>query len=289
MRQIWLMISVALIGALCGCQSLPHFEDTAVPEPMGPKVSDMVDEVQCEVITALASGRTDPQGALGGLQNGQYVASVNLTLDVTDNEGINPSLSYIDPLHTMGTNFTALFTPQASEQQHRNFTVSFTLLFDKSTATEPNVKKCATVRTGSGLKGNLGIDEIFATGLKYTTGIDVSEHYPYMMPAIGVGTLLAPSDPLTGSPALAPSFGSTVDFQLIYGAGGGPNWTLTHFVGPNPASDGLVSLMRTNKDTLVLSFSRVSPTAPPAPAAAGAAISAQDNITRMILQRITVH
>jgi hypothetical protein len=122
------------------------------------------------------------------------------------------------------------------------------------------------------------------------------------------------TSPLTGSNALAPSFGSTVDFTLIYGAGGGPNWTLEHFNGPysasssSPSSGGLLNYLWTNKDTIVLSFAQVPPKNPNSPAyivpsesaargpessisspeieAAGQ--TAQQNVTRMILQRLSL-
>jgi hypothetical protein len=287
---------------VCGCSTLPHFENAVTGEKVGPRVSDIVDEIQCEILSALAksSGADSP---LGGLQIGQFVANANLTLDVTDNQGVNPTLSYIDPLKTMGTNFTAGLNGQLSGQQHRNINVTFTLVFDRNT---PTGTACPGPHAGSGLKGDLGIAEIFATGLRYETGLKDKNGYPYKMPAIGVNTLIA-TDPLTNAPALMPNFGSTIDFTLIYGGGIGPSWTLTHFTGPSPASGGLLSFMRTNKDTLVLSFAMVGATAPPAPAAAasdderrayaaglqtyrdslqGAAKASQDNVTRMILQRV---
>ena len=224
-------------------------------------------------------------------------------MDVTDNQGVNPALSYIDPFTTMGTNFTASLNAQVSGQQHRNINVSFTMLFGKNLVTDEAAKKCNPSNSRLGLRGDLGISEIIATGLRYTTGYPYQNEYPYKLLVIGVSTLLAPADPLTGGAALAPSFGSTVDFTLIYGAGGGPNWTLTHFVGVNPASGtGLLTFMRTNKDTLVLSVARVEATAPAPPGASqaqkidaqrasdtaqiAAGRSAQDNVTRMILQQI---
>src|SRR5207248_11806328 len=99
------------------------------------------------------------------------------------------------------------------------------------TPTDANLGKCRGLSKTSGLKGDLGIKEIFETGLGYTTdrpvktGQPPQDKYPYMMPAIDVTTYLTPSDPLNGGAALAPNFGSTVDFTLVYGLGGGPNWT----------------------------------------------------------------
>ncbi|KAE8756111.1 hypothetical protein FSO04_30880 [Paraburkholderia madseniana] len=293
MKQIQWLVLASTITLLCGCSTLPKFDSPFIPEKVSPKVSDVLDEIQCEVLISVNKAK-DSNSPLAGLQDGQYVANINLTLDVTDNQGVNPSLSYIDPLAATGTNFTAALSGQVSGQQHRNFNVTFTLLFDKNTPTEQSLKECQNQSNGSGLKGSLGIEEIISTGLKYETGFAYQNEYPYKIPAIAVGTASLPNDPLTGGAALAPNFGSTVDFTLIYGLGGGPNWTLTHFAGLNPASGGLLSFLRTNKDTLVISIARVVPTAAPGAAAQSAASLAvqaagkvaQDNVTRMILQRL---
>jgi hypothetical protein len=128
------MLLSGLLSALMGCQSLPHFEDPSSPQRITPKVSEIVDKIQCEILNALQESdpsvqQFDPE--LAELQNGQYVASVDLTLDVTNDEGFNPSLSYI----TAGTNFMASLDGQLKGEQHRNINVNFTLLFDRNTPT----------------------------------------------------------------------------------------------------------------------------------------------------------
>jgi hypothetical protein len=294
---------IASAFVLFGCQTLPKFNNVPNSEPVGPRVSDIMNEVQCEILTSLY--KSDPNhlnynADLSPLQNGQYVASINLTLDVTDNQSLDPSLSYIDPFKTAGTNFTGSLVGQLNGQQHRNINLTFNLLFDRNTPTDA-LGQCMAASEKSGLRGELGIEEIFTTGLGYETDRIGQNGLPYKIPSIGVNVLLGGADPLTGSAALAPNFGSTVDFTLIYGLSGGPNWTLKQFVGPSPSSGSLLSAMRTNKDTLIMSFARVSPTAPP-PANANqlaekatndaairtAAQAAEDNITRMILQRLFV-
>jgi hypothetical protein len=291
MKRIqWLALSGAAT-LICGCSTLPHFDNAVTPEQIGPRVSDIVNEIQCEILYSVNKSKSQ-DSPLAALQDGQYVANVNLTLDVTDDQGVNPALSYIHPYITSGLNFTAVLNGQLTGQQHRNFNVTFTLLFDRDTPTEPKLKKCRGDNDRSGLIGNLGIEEIIATGLRYATGSEYKNEDPYKIPALGVDKRLA-SDPLTGGAALAPNFGSTIDFTLVFGVGGGPNWTLTHFTGVNPA--GLLSFTRTNKDTLVLSMARVAPTAAPSGTAAevdklraiqAAGKAAQDNVTRMILQRL---
>jgi hypothetical protein len=291
-RKISWPVLAGAVSTLCACQTLPHFTDVATPQGVVPRVSDITDQVQCEILRSIQKSAIDPKGPLGGLQDLEYVANVSLTLEVTDNEGVNPSLSYIDPFRTAGNNFTALLNGQINGTQHRLINVTFTLDFDKNTKDDG---KCNPDNQHSGLRGNLGIEEIMATGLRYTTGCRRKENEgcldpegsPYKIPAIGALDLRKLVDPLTGAPTLAPSFGSSVDFTLVYGVGGGPNWTLTRFVGLNPPGASLLNFTRTSKDTLILAVAAVSPdTRARDQARAGAGIAAQENVTRMILQRL---
>jgi len=306
MKEFKLALQAIFLLAICSCSSLPKFDSSLSPnpKPLEPRVSDIVDEIQCEILNALYDS-TLPGSSLAGLQNGEYVANINLTLDVTDNEGVNPSLSYLS-----GATFTAAFNAQISGQQHRNFNVTLNVLFSNVNPTDN--KGCPN--ENQGILGKLGIKEIIASGLEYETGIKSSGSNAYKMEVIDVSTFLTPTDPLNGAAALAPSFGSTVDFTVVYGLGGGPNWTLAHVTGLNPASGGLLSYMRTNKDTLIFSMAKVTPPNPAATPAASsdsssmieakrdedkktneyrhgvaritAAKAAQDNTTRMILQRL---
>ena len=157
---------------LAGCSTLPRFDTPLSQERVGPKVSDMVNEVQCEILLAVDDSKGVRQAELEGLQDdgAQYVANVNLTLDVTDNQGVNPALSFIQPYGLAPNNFTGGLNGQVSGQQHRNFNVTFTLVFDRNAPTEDNLQKCRTAARGSGLKGDLGIEEVIATGLRYETG-----------------------------------------------------------------------------------------------------------------------
>lgn len=63
---------------------------------------------------------------------------------------------------------------------------------------------------------------------------------------------LAAQKPATPTAGLA-KFGSTVDFNIVLGLSGGPNWTLTYFKGP-AGSSGPLSFSRTYFDTLAIAF-----------------------------------
>ena len=279
MKKFQWQTSICLMLFLGGCSTLPHFEDPVATDKLVPRVSDMVDEIQDELIRTLAQSQ-QPESPFAALQTTAFVVNVNLTLEVTDAQGINPALSYINPLKKAGTNFTAALSGQFKGQQHRTFSLTFTFLLDH---TKPFGTPRPIDQTGSGLKGDLGIGEVLASGLRYETNL------PYKLPVVGVADISGVT--LPSSAASTPSFGATIDFTLIYGLGGGPGWTLTHFTGPN-LSTGLLNYLRTNKNTLTLSFARVSKSGGHAPFTAtdnsiqDATKAAQDNATRLILQRL---
>src|SRR5207244_2798262 len=97
---------VAALGSvlLGACSTLPSFVSPIAPDALTPRVSDIVEQVQREVVAAVA--KEGNQAGLKALQEGTYVMNVNLTLDVTDSQSANPTLSYIDPLKVTGTKFT---------------------------------------------------------------------------------------------------------------------------------------------------------------------------------------
>jgi hypothetical protein len=280
----------ATCAALGACSTLPSLGDVGQaykpPQPTPPTVSDVIDHVQCE-IWAVLSDDDDPD--FDALRKNAYVVYVNLTIDVTVNDGFNPSLNYIHPYATAGTNFTLNANGQLSGQQHRNFNQTFTLDLREDDA-RANAKKCSVEKESSaGIKGSLGIKEIVIEGLRHSA----TENFIF--------PLVDPSDKPAGglalSLSLSPNFGSTVDFTIVRGIGGGPTWTLLRFSGPASPNTSLINYSKTSKDTLIVSFAsggprsakdaRLAPgAATPSQQASTAGKSAQDNATRMILQRL---
>jgi hypothetical protein len=278
--------ALAMLSALAwlcgGCASIPKFAGGAGALP--PRVSDITDKIQCEIIEALHSAKYDPNSDVSVLAIYPHVVSVSLTLEVTDTEAVNPSLSYINPYATSGTNFTALLGGQWSGTQDRNYSQLFNLIFDLGDETPEKWNACTRKKAaGGGLRGDLGIRDVLTSGLRY----EAADSGGYKLRVLGLSPDDA-QDPLTNSAALSPSFGSTINFTIVYGMNGGPNWTLTHFTGPS--STGLLSYNRTLKDSLILSFARVvsshqtKESDREATRAAGRA--ARENVTNQLLQRI---
>jgi hypothetical protein len=278
---------LALVLGVAGCTSLPKFGAHADAQVLAPKASDITDKIQCEIIEALHSAKYDEDSPVKLLAVYPHVVSVNLTLEVTNNEAVNPSLSYIKPYLTAGTNFTAILGGQWTGSQDRIFTESFTLVFDLGDETLEKWSTCTrrTQSRGGGLQGNLGIRDVIASGLRY----EMPDSEAYTLKVLGLSKN-DPQDPLTNAAAVAPSFGSTIDFTITYGVNGGPTWTLTHFSGPS--STGLLSTSRTHKDTLIVSFARVissgTTTDANRRAESAAGRAAKDNLTNQILQRLRV-
>ncbi len=301
-------ICACLCTAMCGCSTLPRFSSIADRAELRPKVSDVVNEVQCEVLTAVKAahdsfeaqaraGTTQPDytNALNILTTGDFVMSVDLTLEVTNDQGVNPSLSFIRPFAN-SLSYSSVLGAQWSEEQHRLFDVAFTMVFSHNTPFPAACSALLSEADRRGLRGTLGIGEALVAGLPYTTNDDNHAAWrAYMMPVIGVTETLS-NDPLSDAPDV-PNFSSTIDFTVAYGLDGGPNWTLNRFAGPS--SDGLVTAKRTNKDTLTFAVARVPPASAAATAASAAAAvaratattakSTQNSVTRLRLQQLLTH
>jgi hypothetical protein len=278
-KSVAVVCSLLILG---GCAGIPKFGAPGSADALAPRVSDITDKIQCEIIDALHSAKYDDDATFRPLAIYRHVVSVNLSLEVTNMQAANPSLSYIKPYATAGENFTALVGGQWTGTQDRIFNQTFTLVFDLGDETPERWDACSKKAAGSGLRGNLGIKDVIASGLRYES----ADSDAYKLKVLGLSPS-DPQDPLGGS--VTPSFGSTVDFTLVYGVNGGPNWTLTHFTGP---ATGLLNFNRTRKDTLQLSFARVISSGATQGAEADAERQAgkasKDNLTNEILQRLLV-
>src|ERR1017187_4942410 len=241
---------------LIGCVSLPRLHDVGGPSveppgaPKAPTTSQIIAHIECEIWTAFIDEgwpNDHERADLKPLRDDDYVAVVDITLDETVNKGFTPSLSYINPFSTPSTNFTFSVSPEITGEGHRTFNQTFTIHLDPKAAAN-ECTNCEKAR-GDGIKGNLGIEQILIEGLRHRIRTDfyfplVTANSPASEQNLGIG----------GSPVL--TFGSTIDFTIVYGlANGGPNWTLTHFTGIGTP----LNYTRTRKDTVILSFASSGP------------------------------
>lgn len=297
---------------LAGCASTPSFESWnnlprsassgLQPDPAGvPTVSDVVDKIQCELLETVQ----DPNAAFAPLREDAYVADLVFTLQVTDNDAVNPSLSYITPFTAVASTSRNLgINGQYSVQSDRIITLSVLLDLDAEHLQQTRLKDCDSLgkSTGSGFRGGLRLKEILLEGLRHRVDNDFLFPLVSDPPSAKIDNVQA-----LGYQSLVPTFGSTIDFTVTYGVGGGPNWTLAHFAGPTGSSGSLLSYSHTGKNTLVLTFSSAGPRHPPVlpvpegqtaesakrasisavvNAKAQAARSAQNAANRLILQQV---
>jgi len=249
--------SSIIVGALSACGPAPF---DLISREGGPTVADLVVHIQCAIRDSVRKQKE--QGIDVAWLKG-YVGAANLTVDVVDVEGLNPSLSFIEPRVPVTTNLTLAVGGQLQGTQHRNFNYNFPILLDELTAdTAPTKIKCSNPVDGhaqvagakepvdgTGLRGDLGLLDVMNMG---KTAIDNTR---FTLDYSAISSMGVKYE----------SFGSTIEFTILEGISGGPNWNLVHFKGPN-GSPGLISVNRTAKDTLVISFAAPNPgTTPPPP------------------------
>jgi len=272
-RFVYLLVIVPAATVLVGCTSIPRFHGSDSAKD-APTVAELVTHIQCEIWNIVTEGGKSDWHT-NALATHQYVAFANLTVDVTNFEGTSPSLSFIAPYQTPMTNLTKSVSGQWTGTQHRSINQTFSLNIQAPNEAYAHEHCLSPGKDGARLHGDLGLAAIIKAGLAHVE----QPEFVFKRPGSTDPTKLS---------STAPVFGSTIDFTIVYGIGNiGPTWTLTHFKGPGGgsgsgsgsggSSQGLLTLTRTEKDTLVISFAPACPdggcpqkdnTAAAAPAAA---------------------
>jgi hypothetical protein len=197
-----------------------------------------------------------------------YVATASYTLDVFQTSGINPSINSIVPYPNPAFNFTLAVGGQLSDTGHRNIVISSSVDFlrlvnspenpyykelGKNAIQEPALaldprgvdSKDRPWREPGGsypcdrgeeLGGQLGLKEALATSAMAANMNDVA-----VFQAPG-GTTVHGATVNFGQGGASQftlgQFSTQIDFTITAGISGGPNWTLSHFKGPNAGSGG---------------------------------------------------
>jgi hypothetical protein len=233
----WQLASMVMALLSAGCSTTPSFTNVVGTSNVQPQASDLVTHIQCEFYKALHDPKMD-SAARAKFNAGKYMVYATVTFEVTNSQGVTPSLSFISttsvtPLETM----TNMIGGELSGMQHRTMTASFTL--DMSKPSIDAEAQCASSRESSlfgGIEGDLGIEEIVVAGIKSSPTIFAS----------------APGAPKL-FPNMIPTIGSTIDYLIVAGLNGGPLWSLVSFKGPN-GTNGLVAIKAQWKDTLTFSM-----------------------------------
>jgi len=194
------ILALVLPAFLVGCQShLPPLETS--PDYPGPTITDITSNITCElagIVNApdekeneyplrLAQRIEAYQKSYGknlidkikNLQTYNFVASVQLTLEVTDTEGFTPSLSVIMPFHSsMTSNRTYSVGGSANGTEDRSVTLNYSVDLSTLATKDWNEKFCSPkfpnnkgseLLTDAGLTGSLagdlGMADIISDGL----------------------------------------------------------------------------------------------------------------------------
>jgi hypothetical protein len=215
-------------------------------------VGDIINEIQTEIYDALAHIENGTAVTQNGVvprlsdielfKSTALAATVSLTLDVTTNDGLNPSLSYIDPLHprapagTSGSpaeqqKFTGTASGQFSQTAHRNITFTFDLIFDPTHIPPQPYPSKQNGIFGSGL--DLG--QVVSTGLLFCP----TQTKDWPLPRKGISTPdLTPLNNPNVSANVRPTFSAEEDFTVVLAGGVTPTWSLVHFSGLGSSSGG---------------------------------------------------
>jgi len=180
-----------LVGVCCvffGC-TVPPLESQFEG---GPTVKEIVNHINCELKSIVNQNnpeiraRLDAESQLNPplpyerrlstllnyLTKDHFVASVLMTLDVLDSQGVSPSLNFIHPLYP-GTSLSTMFnvtlavSGSLAGSQERNITLSYAVDLDSVSDKCQNPDNSAWL----GLVGDLGLTTIVVDGLR---GLDAA-------------------------------------------------------------------------------------------------------------------
>jgi hypothetical protein len=192
-RRIGFLLAVLAAPFLLQCSGVPPL---ATEPGKGPSVRQIVNHINCELASIIAANpsnnsrfanfkrqyqgpvdeRIEEREAADGklkrllphLQEDHFVASVLLTMDTTDSEGVYPNVSFIQPI-TSSLNRSLGIGASVSGSQQRN--VSFGYSIDLANVAEGcRQEKISGDETG--ITGTLSLADVIADGL---TGLDSTE------------------------------------------------------------------------------------------------------------------
>lgn len=212
-----------------------------------PTVEALVDHITCEL--------RDANAQTGGkLAAEKYLIGVTLLLQVDDQFGTTPNVTYTEGLKAPAKDLVTQLGLGLDGQRRRTFTTTYNIQAED--LAKVTVPICAGYTDGReklySLNGNLRLKEIVASGLAARER--------------GGGIITNRTD---ASDKSAPTFGSQVQFIVTQSMSSlGPTWTLRYFKGPS-GSAGLFNgkILYTNSATVAFAPTREVPRPSPKTAA----------------------
>jgi hypothetical protein len=289
-------VALACVGPLLALGCVTPSLNVVPTLPTAPTVPQVERHLTCVLARAMdrhlkAEAAKTPDYALWHhLIEDNFLATINLTLFVTQTQGLNPSLNFITPLTNLGSpiktivessngttsvqnatmntnNLTLAVGFQLAGMQDHNFVETYIVdlrrLYSEMYATPDGVlATCNELdRTDAshgmryGLKGDLDLEETLESGLE---GLQAMPYTPVVTGSAPASKASQQASSASVSQSAgASSFSEKVDFSLLWGINGGPNWILLKFKGPaggSGASSQLVNYSRQKQDTLISTF-----------------------------------
>lgn len=227
-----------------GCSSVPDFQSVGFGYKDGYKETaanlvtpaDIAQHIQCELHEIYESPPFPNNQAKQNWQSAldNYLITAALSLQVSDNAGFSPSLTFIAPYSTPMTNFSFGINGQVGSTRQRIFTETISFAYS-------DLRKLAPADWASHCGDREPKDGFHINGIDFLGNLGLGEIASMGLAAQNVAEIVFPqSTAPTGYTldASLPAFASTIQFTLTKGAGIGPTWTLTTFKGPTGSGGG---------------------------------------------------
>jgi hypothetical protein len=209
------------------------------------------------------------------------LGTINLTVFVTQSEGLNPSFNFITPLTSLGgpiehviessngikavsnattntNNYTLAVGFQLNGVQDHNFVLNYVIDLHRLYDDKKLLSQCRTsdLRDAGGLhyglQGDLALRDTIETSLSTW---DAATYSPV---TVGSGGKSGQQTPSVSQTAGTTAGSSKIDFSIAWGLNGGPGWNLLNFKGPSGGTGPggqLANYSRQKMDTLIATFS----------------------------------
>jgi hypothetical protein len=290
-------VALGCVGPLLALGCMAPSLNVVPTLPMAPTVPQVEHHLTCVLARAMdrhlkpEAAKTADYVLWHHLIDDNFLATINLTLFVTQSQGLNPSLNFITPLTNLGSpiktivessngttsvqnatvntnNLTLAVGFQLTGMQDHNFVETYIidlrrLYSEMYTIPGGVLATCNELdRTDAshgvryGLKGDLDLEDTLKSGLG---GLQAMPYTPVVTGSAPASKASQQASSASVSQSAgASSFSEKVDFSVLWGINGGPNWTLLKFKGPaggSGANSQLVNYSRQKQDTLISTFS----------------------------------
>ena len=222
LRIGWVLLAATTISSCAA----PRF---AVEYNEGrPTIATIVQRIECELVELVKHDNIGSYGYKRFLANPDYVAAMDLTLEVTDTGALTPSINFPNAGSNLAINAGFNFTRTRKHTFTRKLRYSFYQLHKNWAESGGKYGKCPEGNNYD-LEGELGIKQMVAM--------------QFSAPQTATSSLVEDKG----------EFGGSIAFTIEKNVNSaGPTWTLTNFVGPG----NLAKVARKSQNKLDIAFAK---------------------------------